>query len=61
MPIKAEYTEKVFKALKAAQIEIPFPHLQLFIDGADGLRNDSGSDGGGAGGAGETVDWKPIG
>ncbi len=38
VPLKAEYTEKVFKALKSAKIEIPFPHLQLFIDGADGLR-----------------------
>jgi small conductance mechanosensitive channel len=38
VPIKAEYTEKIFKALKAADIEIPFPHLQLFIDGAKGLQ-----------------------
>lgn len=34
IPIKAEYTERVFNALKAADIEIPFPHLQLFIDEA---------------------------
>ena len=37
IPLKAEYTEKVFVALKAAGIEIPFPHLQLFIDEAKGL------------------------
>lgn len=42
VPIKAEYTEKIFKALKAADIEIPFPHLQLFIDGAKGLKGLSG-------------------
>ena len=58
VPIKAEYTEKIFKALKAAQIEIPFPHLQLFIDGAKGLSpaSDSGSTGSDPG-----VDWKPLG
>lgn len=56
VPLKAEYTEKVFKALKSAKIEIPFPHLQLFIDGADGLRG-----GGGEEGAGDVMDWKPIG
>jgi small conductance mechanosensitive channel len=37
IPLQAEYTEKVFIALKAAHIEIPFPHLQLFIDEAKGL------------------------
>lgn len=56
VPIKAEYTEKIFKALKAAKIEIPFPHLQLFIDGADGLKS-----GGSGDGAEDPVDWKPIG
>ena len=39
MPVKAEYTEKVFYALRDAGIEIPFPHMQLFIDGAKGLQN----------------------
>ena len=34
VPILLEYQEKVFDALKAAGIEIPFPHLQLFIDEA---------------------------
>lgn len=54
VPIKAEYTEKIFKALKAAQIEIPFPHLQLFIDGAEGLQGLSRGNGG------ASMDWKPI-
>jgi len=39
VPIRFEYTEKVFNALKAADIEIPFPHLQLFIDEAKGLQD----------------------
>ncbi len=34
VPIRFEYQEKVFDALKAAGIEIPFPHLQLFVDEA---------------------------
>ena len=38
VPIRWEYTEKVREALREADIEIPFPHQQLFIDGADGLR-----------------------
>ncbi|MEM6337834.1 MAG: mechanosensitive ion channel family protein, partial [Bacteroidota bacterium] len=38
IPIRFEYQEKVFTALKAADIEIPFPHLQLFIDEAEGLK-----------------------
>lgn len=33
-PLRFEYLEKVRKALAAAGIEIPFPHLQLFIDEA---------------------------
>ncbi len=33
-----EYTEAIRKALGKAGIEIPFPHLQLFVDGADGLK-----------------------
>ncbi len=37
VPIKVEYVEKVFDALRAADIEIPFPHLQLFIDEAKGF------------------------
>ena len=36
-PLRFEYTEKIRKALAAADIEIPFPHLQLFIDEAKGL------------------------
>lgn len=38
VPIRWEYTEKVREALREADIEIPFPHQQLFLDGADGLR-----------------------
>ena len=34
VPVRLEYQEKVFEALRAADIEIPFPHLQLFIDEA---------------------------
>ena len=34
VPLRFEYTERVFEALRSAGIEIPFPHLQLFIDGA---------------------------
>ncbi len=37
VPIRAEYTEKIFMALRKADIEIPFPHRQLFIDGAKGF------------------------
>lgn len=39
VPIRFEYTEKVFYALREAGIEIPFPHLQLFIDGAKALKD----------------------
>ncbi len=34
VPVRFEYQERVFDALTAAGIEIPFPHLQLFIDEA---------------------------
>ncbi len=34
VPVRFEYVEKVKKALDAVGIEIPFPHLQLFIDEA---------------------------
>ncbi len=34
VPMKFEYTEKIREALRAAGIEIPFPHRQLFIDEA---------------------------
>lgn len=36
--VRVDYTERVRNALRDADIEIPFPHLQLFIDGAEGLR-----------------------
>lgn len=38
VPLRLEYTEKIREALREADIEIPFPHLQMFIDGADGLK-----------------------
>ena len=38
MPVKWEYTEKIREALREADIEIPFPHVQLFIDEAKGLQ-----------------------
>lgn len=34
VPVRWEYTEKVREALREADIEIPFPHLQLHIDEA---------------------------
>lgn len=36
--ISAELFESIKEALDAAGIEIPFPHLQLFIDDAKGLK-----------------------
>lgn len=36
-PVRWVYTERIRKALLRADIEIPFPHLQLFLDGAKGL------------------------
>ena len=34
MPMRWEYTEKVRERLREADIEIPFPHRQLFLDAA---------------------------
>ncbi|MDX1546888.1 MAG: mechanosensitive ion channel family protein [Rhodothermales bacterium] len=34
VPVRFDYIEKVREALREADIEIPFPHLQLFIDEA---------------------------
>ena len=39
VPIKLEYVEKIREALREADIEIPFPHLQLFVDEAKALEN----------------------
>lgn len=39
VPLRCELTERIRKALAKADIEIPFPHLQLFIDGAQALRD----------------------
>lgn len=35
--LQCEYTEKCKKALDTAGIEIPFPHLQLFLERSEGL------------------------
>ena len=52
VPIRWEYTEKVREALREADIEIPFPHRQLFLDEAKAfegtkllspVKNDNGS------------------
>jgi small conductance mechanosensitive channel len=37
-PLMWEYTEKCKRALDKAGIEIPFPHLQLFLENNEGLR-----------------------
>jgi len=42
VPVRFDHTERVREALREADIEIPFPHLQLFIDEAKAF-----SDGGG--------------
>ena len=42
-PLMWEYTEKCKRALDAADIEIPFPHLQLFLEKSEGLKALTGS------------------
>jgi len=37
LPMRYEYIEKCKKALDEAGIEIPFPHLQLFLEKSEGL------------------------
>ncbi len=44
-PLFWEYTEKAKKALDAADIEIPFPHMQLFVEPSEGIRQLKGSAG----------------
>lgn len=39
VPVRHEYLEKVREALRAADIEIPFPHLQLLIDEAKAFQD----------------------
>lgn len=39
VPVRWEYTEKVREALREADIEIPFPHRQLFLDEAKAFEN----------------------
>lgn len=38
VPLRFELTEAVRKALGEADIEIPFPHLTLFVEGGAGLK-----------------------
>lgn len=42
-PLTFEYTEKAKKALDAADIEIPFPHMQLFVEDSDGVKRLAGA------------------
>lgn len=37
-PLMWEYTEKCKRALDEADIEIPFPHMQLFLEKSEGLK-----------------------
>ncbi len=39
VPVRFEYLEKIREALREADIEIPFPHLQLFVDEAKALED----------------------
>lgn len=39
MAVRCDYLERIRKALDRADIEIPFPHLQLFIDEAKALKD----------------------
>lgn len=39
IPVRFDYLERVREALRAADIEIPFPHLQLFIDEAQAFQD----------------------
>ena len=43
-PIRRDYIEQILNALKKADVEIPFPHLQLFVDEAKALETDYFSD-----------------
>ena len=36
--MSSEYTEKCKNALDAAEIEIPFPHMQVFLEDSTGIR-----------------------
>jgi small conductance mechanosensitive channel len=39
IPVRFDYLERVREALREADIEIPFPHLQLFIDEAQAFQD----------------------
>ncbi len=41
-PVRFDYMERVREALREADIEIPFPHLQLFIDEAKAFSDGKG-------------------
>lgn len=45
LALKWEYTEKCKNALDEAGIEIPFPHLQLFVEDTEGVRRLAGQQG----------------
>ncbi|MEM1093449.1 MAG: mechanosensitive ion channel family protein [Bacteroidota bacterium] len=39
VPVRSDYLEAIHRAFNDADIEIPFPHLQLFVDEAKGLHD----------------------
>ena len=39
VPVRADYLEAIHRVFNEAAIEIPFPHLQLFLDEAKGLHD----------------------
>ncbi|MFO7838023.1 MAG: mechanosensitive ion channel family protein [Desulfosalsimonadaceae bacterium] len=41
-PLSWEYTEKCKKALDSAGIEIPFPHMQVFVEDTEGVKRLAG-------------------
>jgi small conductance mechanosensitive channel len=53
LAVQWEYVERIREALREAEIEIPFPHLQLFIDEAKAFKGQAigKQDGSQAGGA----------
>ncbi|GAB5518314.1 MAG: mechanosensitive ion channel family protein [Rhodothermales bacterium] len=41
VPVRADYLEAIHRTFTEADIEIPFPHMQLFLDEAKGLHDSS--------------------
>ncbi len=39
VPVRFEFVEKIREALRDRNVEIPFPHLQLFVDEAQAFEN----------------------